>query len=268
MFRLNANQEAYIAQNGFVVIPAEAHAGMAAAYEGLKARRVPIFVTTDALLHTAHLFFDYLLRAVEIRALRPQLAALTDTLLQASLRDLAEAADPAVREAARRNVAFFSVGARLLDPEHRTPAEVTDLAQAELSLIEAHGAEIPPPQSPLLGIREDYTQYIPRGHYTRNDAFRTYFLAAMWYSRMGFFVYPSESHGLSQADSERLARQALLITRNLSQERVGDQAAVDVWRGIYETTALFAGRAEDPGPDEYVALARTIYGHLPSLAEL
>jgi hypothetical protein len=266
--QLTPAQEKYVARNGFVVIPSTAFAGMAEAYESLKERSLPIFVTTDALLHTAHLFFDYLLRAVEITALRSRLVALTETLLQASARDFAQATDPDVREAARRNLAFFSVGASLLDPAHQTPGEVDDLVQAELDLLADPPAEVPPPRSPVLGIREDYTQYIPRGHYTRNDDFRTYFLAAMWYGRMGFFLNPSESHALSPADVERLARQALLITRNLQQERVGDQATGEVWRGMYETTALFAGRAEDPSPDDYLQIARAVYGGPPDLAQL
>ena len=266
--QLTPAQEKYIARNGFVVVPSAAFAGMAEAYENLRENSIPIFVTTDALLHTAHLFFDYLLRAIEITTLRSKLVALTETLLEASARDLAQATDPNVREAARRNLAFFSVGARLLDPVRQTPAEVDDMVQAELHLFQDPPKEIPPPRSPVLGIREDYTQYIPRGHYTRNDDFRTYFLAAMWYGRMGFFVNPSDSHALSPADVERLARQALLITRNLQQERVGDEAAVEVWRGIYETTALFAGRAEDPSPDDYRQIALAVYGGPPDLAQL
>ena len=268
MLKLTPAQQKFVARNGFVVIPSNAFAGMAQAYRGLKQRHLPVFVTTDALLHTAHLFFDYLLRIVEVTALRAQLAALVETLLNASARDLAEAADPKVREAARRNLAFFSVGTKLLDPTHRAPPQVADLVEAELELIEKHSDQSPPPRSPVLGIREDYTQYIPRGHYTRNDAFRTYFLAAMWYGRMGFFLYPSESHNLSPADTERLARQALLITRHLCRQRIRDRDAFQVWRGIYETTALFAGRAEDPGPNEYLDLAQATYGAPPDLAQL
>jgi hypothetical protein len=266
--QLTPAQEKYVARNGFVVVPSTAFAGMAEAYESLKKNSIPIFVTTDALLHTAHLFFDYLLRAIEITALRSKLVALTETLLEASARDFALATDPDVREAAHRNLAFFSAGARLLDPARQTPREVDDLVQAELHLFQDPPKEAPPPRSPVLGIREDYTQYIPRGHYTRNDDFRTYFLATMWYGRMGFFVNPSESHALSPADVERLARQALLITRNLQQERVGDEAAVEVWRSIYETTALFAGRAEDPSPYDYLHVAREVYGGPPDLAQL
>lgn len=268
MSALTPAQQEHIARDRFVVIPTREFEGMAEAYAALKKMEFPIFVTTDALLHTAHLFFDYLLRAIELTALRPQLVELTEKLLKASASDFTRAADPKVKEAARRNLAFFSVGAKLLDPTHPTPDEVAELVQAELKQIEERSTGVPPPKSPVLGIREDYTQYIPRGHYTRNDAFRTYFLAAMWYGRMGFFTYPSESHDLSQADTERLIRQVLLITRYLHRQRVGARSAVEVWRGIYETTALFAGRAEDHGPDEYLALAKAVYGDLPSPAKL
>jgi hypothetical protein len=275
MHWLTEAQKELLARNGFVVVPSDEYAGMAEAYEGLKKDERPIFVTTDALLHTAHLFFDYLLRVVEWTAVRTQLVSLTEVLLEAAALDVAQARDRQVKEAAQRNLAFFTVGARLLDPSHaaaqRLPRRVRRWVEEELDLIEAHRSEPLPPKSPVLGIREDYTQYVPRGHYTRNDAFRTYFMAAMWYARMGFYFYPSESHDLDQGDTERLARQVLLIVRALHEQTVEGRPALDVWRGIYETTALFSGRAEDPGPDEIAELAQVVYGDavaMPGLREL
>jgi hypothetical protein len=241
---------------------------MSEAYEDLKQKAVPVFVTTDTLLHSAHLFFDRLLRVVELTTLRPQLAALTEVMLEASAQDLDTAPDPRVAEAARRNLAFFAVATRLLDPTRGVPDPVADLVKSELELIEAHRAGLPLPKSPIIGIREDYTQYIPRGHYTRSESFRSYFLAAMWYGRMGFLLYPSESHVLAETDCARLVRQALLITRNLHRRDVGDRGALDVWRGICEATALFSGRGEDPGPDEYRAVAQDVYGGLPDPVQL
>jgi hypothetical protein len=265
---MNPTQREHLDRSGFVVVPSAEYAGMTEAYEEIKKGEYPVFVTTDALLHTAHLFFDRLLRIVEWTAMRPQLVALTETLLRAAARDASRAGDGQVQEAARRNLAFFALGARLLDPQHPTPASVRSLVDAELALIEERPTSNPPPQAPVLGIREDYSQYVPRGHYTRNEAFRTYFMGALWYSRMGFFLYPSESHALSQEATQRLARQALLITRALHEEQVDGRPAIEVWRGIYETTALFAGRAEDPGPDEYAELAQGVYGGLPDLDAL
>jgi hypothetical protein len=268
MFELNPRQQDYLSRNGFVVVPSHEYEGMDVVYEKLKDAELPVFVTTDALLHTAHLFFDYVLRIAEITALRPQLAALTDALLQASAKDLANAANAEVKEAARRNCAYFSVAARLLDRDAGTPPKVEDLVRAELALIDNRTTGNPPPKSPALGIREDYIQYVPRGHYTRNDDFRTYFLAAMWYGRMGFFLNPSESHDLNEAENVRLARQALLITGYLHKLKVDKRPAIDLWRGLYETTALFAGRAEDAGPDEYAAVAQEVWGRVPTLTQL
>ena len=269
---LNEAQKEALERNGFVVVPCETYEGMAEAYEGLKKDERPIFVTTDALLHTTHLFFDYLLRVVEWTAARSQWVALTETLLEAAALDVAQARDRQVKEAAQRNLAFFAVGARLLDPSHkaarRIPRRVRRWVEDELALVNAHESKLPPPRSPVLGIREDYSQYVPRGHYTRNETFRTYFLAAMWYARMGFFFYPSESHGLQQKDTERLARQVLLIVRALHAQTAEGRPAIEVWRGLYETTALFAGRAEDPGPDEVIALAQTVYGSAPGAGAL
>ena len=69
MHELSKSQKKVLARNGFVVVPSNEYAGMAEAYEGLKNDERPIFVTTDALLHTAHLFFDYLLRVVNAQYL-------------------------------------------------------------------------------------------------------------------------------------------------------------------------------------------------------
>ncbi len=268
MRRLTPAHQARLDEHHFVVIPSDRLDSIDSAYQALRQGSYPIFVTSDALLHTAHLFFDYLLRILEITTLRGQLVALTDRLLDVSIGDYTHAPSAAVKEAALRNEAFLATGARLLNLGRPTPKAVAGLVEAELALVDERASGVPPPKSPVLGIREDYSQYVPRGHYTRNDAFRTYFMAAMWYGRLGFFLYPSESHDLDEAAVRRLARQALLITGALHQERIAGRPAIEIWRGIYETTALFAGRAEDPGPDEYHALALEVYGDLPNAAQL
>ena len=94
---LTLAQREAITRNGFVVVPSDRCAGMAEAYEVLKKEELPIFVTTDAVLHTAHLFFDRLLRVVELTSLRPALVALTETLLEAAALDMGHARSPGSR---------------------------------------------------------------------------------------------------------------------------------------------------------------------------
>ncbi|MGA1794424.1 MAG: DUF3160 domain-containing protein [bacterium] len=69
-------------------------------------------------------------------------------------------------EAAGRNAAFFALGLALL--ESSLPSGLDPQMEAkvneELALIQAHGGFA---DSPLFTCKEDYSQYVPRGHYTR-----------------------------------------------------------------------------------------------------
>ena len=263
--QLTVAQQAALDDVGFVVVPAAGFSDMYEVYETCEECAQPAFVTSDTVLHTAHVLFDYLLRILEIRGLRQSAEVLTEALLAASQRRLTEAEAPAVQESARRNLAFFAVGQRLLDPARATPSPVREMVNAELSLMDKHdGLE----KSPTVGCREDYSQYVPRGHYTRNAAFRAYFQAMMWYGRMGFYLNPSESLDVDEDDVRRLTRQALLIVRALGEDDAGSEPAVAVWRRLYDVTAFFAGRAEDLDYDAYRSLADEVFGGLPTLAQL
>lgn len=139
------------------------------------------------------------------------------------------------RSSARRNLAFFAVAQALLDPTATPPAIVAQIVRDELALIAAHEGFA---TSPLLGYDEDYSQYVPRGHYTRNEIFGRYFRAMMWYGRIMFQLCPGETPDLVAA-GRRETRQALLITAALQNATIGDIPALTVWERIYGPTAFF-----------------------------
>jgi len=58
-----------------------------------------------------------------------------------------------------------------------------DDVEAELKLIDAHSGFT---ESPIFIYKEDYSQYVPRGHYTRSEKLKNYFRVFMWYGRMNF----------------------------------------------------------------------------------
>jgi hypothetical protein len=87
-----------------------------------------------------------------------------------------------LEEIARRNVAYFAMATRLLDPEARIPELLRQEVELELALIEAHeGFAL---SAIFPGYQEDCSQYLPRGHYTGNDARQRYFKTMMWYGRI------------------------------------------------------------------------------------
>ncbi|HIQ01932.1 MAG TPA: DUF3160 domain-containing protein [Anaerolineales bacterium] len=271
MDRLSPAQRTSLEANGFVVVP-QGYDQIYEIYQQATGEGTPVFVTTDAVLHAFHILYDYALRLAEMEHFIADLEGLTQAMLEASEADYKATASPA-REAAWQNLAFFAVAARLLDDRADIPAPVRDAVWQELALIDAHqGFDFSPifntyrpcPENDPACYWEDYSQYVPRGHYTRNEDFERYFRAMMWYGRMSF-------HLTVPADPEsarRETRSALLIVRALYTARVGEEPALDVWERIYEPTAFFVGTADDLTVYDYAAVANEVYGGLPDPATL
>jgi len=256
---LNDAQQAALEANGFVVVP-QGYEQVYQIYQHADEADIPAFVTTDAVLHGFHILYDYALRLAEIEHFIADLEALNAAMLEAAEADYAATSGP-VQEAALQNLAFFAIATKLLTPDADVPRPVRDVVRDELALIEAHeGITF----SPIFGYREDYSQYIPRGHYTRNEDFERYFRAMMWYGRMSF-------HLVNRDDPEaarRETRGALLIVRALYSGEAGGKPALDVWERIYEPTVFFVGTADDLTVYDYAAVADEVYGGLPDPATL
>ena len=249
-------------ENGFVVTPAY-YKEMGDIYLECKDRNQPIFVTTDAVLHTAHLFFDYLLRILEMEKLYDLSIELTDRMLELSTEQFREAHTEGVKEAARLNIGFFAVAKRQFNPEYQVGYGLGEVIDQECDNIKNHtGLEfrelltyIKDPsfyQTPYA--YEDYSQYIPRGHYTRNEKFKNYFRAMMWYGRIDFKLRPaSEEPAITYG--KMMTLQALLITDALLR----DEKAFKLWKMIYEPTVYFVGKTDDLYVDDYIKLIKEIF---------
>jgi len=233
---------------GFVVAPGGWTGDVAKLYRLWKHQHYPVVVTTDAALHAWHLRADWYQRFLEIAYLRGDLVGLTDSLIAKMMEYHERHERQDVREAALLGASYLLVGKRLLTGggTDGAPEPWKGRIEGELKLI-AEAAAIAP--SPLFGYREDYTQYRPRGHYARSEEFASYFRAMMWLGRMKFRL---------QAEDEAVARTqtqaAMLLCRALWSAEVKGEKALEVWRRIYETTALFAGRSDDLLPTDYAEL--------------
>ncbi len=186
-FLLSAEQVQRLQQDGFVVTPG-VEKEFFAIYEKARYANVPIFVTSDALLHSYHLLFDKVLRTAETQFFIPLLRDLNQTLLQRADQVYQQLIGTAWEADALRTVAFIGVGSKLLDGNAPIPVYAQGIAQAEVDLVNSAGGILPSPLFPSLANGEDYTQYIPRGHYTRSEELSAYFRSMMWYGRMTFLL--------------------------------------------------------------------------------
>lgn len=238
-----------LAQNGFVVA-GDAGNEFFEVYEFNRYELIPNFVTVDSLMHTYHLYFSYLLKNIERDYLYDSLVKLSDKMLENSLVQYEALKGSEWESAAKRNVAFFTIGMKLLDDSTEVNSDVADVVQSELDKIKnANGVAI----SEIRNDEEDYSQYIPRGYYEGDEKLEKYFKAMMWYGRIHF-----------QQEEEDLDRSAFLITKALAD----DEEAVALWEAIYSVTAFFAGASDDLGVCEYAPLISEVYGDTISTADL
>jgi hypothetical protein len=251
-----------LSQNGFVCLPTD-DVQLYDVYEQNDYTLVPSFITTDSMLQIYHIFFDYTLRTTETEKLYPILENLTAAMLAQSLATERQAKDNAVKDAARRNVAYFVVPARVLRLKTpRISKEALALAGAELALIARHAGRT---ASPIFGHAMDYSQFIPRGHYTRTERFQRFFKAMMWYGLASFALPEVDSAGKMKwtpAD-KRLVRQALLMVTDLQAATYKRTPAATLWEAIYEPTKFYVGAADDLSANDLGPLMRKVYGAQP-----
>jgi len=228
----------------------------------------PNFVTTDSVLHTYHILYDYTLRNLEINKFIPDLKNLNRVLLDSAQSQFASVDGSKLKISTRKNVAYFTVASKLLDPNTPVPSDVKDLVEQELDLIEKHSGF---KDSPIFGYMEDYSQYVPRGHYTRNEDFKKYFKTMMWYGKMMFRIEPPIGTAGQQTDKEKgreETRQALLISLTLSQSKVNQEEALTVWDRIYQPTVFFVGKADDLSVYDYLGVAKKVFGDTLKINDL
>ena len=254
-----------LSQNGFAV--ASPVTGMwqefYQVYESGRYYHMPNFITTDSIYHVYHLLFDKMLRDLETSYFISDLRSLTTAMLAATISQWETLQGTSLEESALRNVAYFGVADRLLELTDSIPPEAQSYVEAELALIySASGAGISPlwdradlPDDEKL--IEDYSQYIPRGHYTRTEELKTYFRSMMWYGRLTFRLMD---------DFE--TRRALLLTQAIRSASAEDGTpALSLWQDIYEPTVFIVGKADDLGFYEYGGLSDQIFGSSPDLLD-
>jgi len=315
-------------KNGFVVVPTskeldDSPDDFAEFYSALKHKDLPIFITTDSLLHYYHIFFDTTLMKLERDLFYDDIWQMSKEFFDDAVQyynlipeDGKNSKD--LREAAKRNIAYLSVALELLSPEKsqiisdenfkkeycssemsayycktlidrvkkqyneksnfkyfsksefdKYNFEIPDFVESEvkkeIKLIKEHNGW---KFSPIFIYKEDYSQYAPRGHYTKSEKLKNYFMAMMWYSRMTALIKGSEDlptgkslrkiqeqgvimngeKGLiSVYDAKIQTFQASLIAKKFLESK----SIQDKWNRMYAVTGFFVGISDDLGPYEY-----------------
>ncbi len=248
-----SNPPANIDETAFAVFPQPYPTdNPVTAFERLNDTDQPVFVSSGIPLHMLHIFFDQILQQVETDHLSPDLSLICTELYNSSLS-----------RNNNLNAAFFAVPLTFLDSDFQPHSSIAEQVTEEVSLMRAHeGFKL----SPVFGYNEDYSQYVPRGHYTASEELENYFMAMMYMGRITFLLNggspygPDEEFLVSEETAEEMTQAALLVVSDLNTITIDDNPLKYKWQRIYEITAFFAGFADDLSASQYQTAAESIYG--------
>lgn len=251
-------QKELLAKNGFVVTP-KSEEQLFYIYENNEYLLAPSFVTVDSVLQVYHVFYDYSLRRLETETLTAELKTLTDSMLRKSMVLYGRLENERLKELELKNIAYFGVAGLALGMElpSELPEKAKQLALQEYELVKSQRGYM---QSAIFPFELDYSQYKPRGHYTRNDELKNYFKAMMWYGQVPFPVFRNDKER-----NEEQTLQAMLITYTLLSDNTND---LERWQNIYEPTSFYVGQSDDLNILDYRKLLAKIYGDSPDINQL
>ncbi|WP_308533883.1 DUF3160 domain-containing protein [uncultured Peptoniphilus sp.] len=248
-FSITDEQKQLLLKNGFFVLDSYGAEQPFQIYEFNEYFSNSSFVTTDSMVHLYHVFYDNMLRQVEEDKFLPLLEEFNGLMLEKSLDDYKNTEDEEIKEAAKANVILFATGEFVIgdnliksDKSLGIDEEIFKLASDEFKKIRGQSSDI----SNITGTDLDYSQFIPRGHYTKSDNLKKYFALNMLYSQNKFNFF----NGSKNLKSHLLS--SLLITRNL----VNDDKTKDIYLKVVGTLDFLVEKSEKT---DAIDLARLYY---------
>ena len=215
------------------------------AYEWISENeQLPVFVTSDSILDAYHLIFDELLVQLEQGKLMDDAVTFSRQMMEIfdDLRDDLPADKVYLAE---ENVVFFAAALRMLDPVAAIPDYALEDVEAIVALADAAEGFMVPPG---FTHAEDFTQYKPRGHYTRSEDLGRYFKAMMWYGRLTF-----------RAESPENTQRAVMIALELANDALASYNHVRITSVI----DYMVGPSDDLTPWEFAEAALEVFGDMP-----
>ena len=238
-----------LAENYFVVAEGQ-NSEFFDIYESNRYGQVPNFITADSMMHTYHLYFAMLQKKTEKQSLYGAVEKMTTMLLEDSEKQYGQLKGSEWEEAAKRNVAYFGIAAKLLGLNVQVPDYAEDIVNNEYDkIMSASGIDV----SLIMDSPEDYSQYKPRGYYDGDEQLERYFRVMMLYGHLNY-----------AQTSETMNRCALLLTLAMKE----NEACRTQWGSVYGVTAFLVGQSDDLSYYEYLPAVDGAYGKDATVKDL
>jgi hypothetical protein len=232
-FKLNAAERAAFKRNGFVVSERLGAHSFAQIFYRAFNRHLPVFVTSDALLHAWHRSYDAMLEELEEHFLAPEL----DALLAGMAAELPRAQrryGKGVLADGLTDADYFLAVARSLLAGQPVRSHLAQEKRVRETLAACEGLRLQP--FPLFGRDRDvdFSQFKVRGHYENSPLLRHYFRAMMWCGRIDLRV----GGGPGEASARELGAAVVL------HDLLRGSGQFERWRRFDRLLQAFVGRTD------------------------
>lgn len=181
-FRLNAAELAKFKENGFVVSERMGAASFAEMYYRIWSRDLPVYVSSDSVLHAWHRTYDAMLEELE----ETYLAQSLDEILAGMAAGLPAAKQDygaSLLGDSLSDADYFLTVARSLLADKQVPSQFGQEQRVADTLDKC--AKLGMEEFRLFGRmrKVDFSQFKVRGHYENSELLKRYFKAMMWCGR-------------------------------------------------------------------------------------
>lgn len=186
-FRLDPQELEVFRRNGFVVSERMGAMSFGEMFYRIYTNDLPVFVSTDSILHAWHRSYDAMLKELEqtclMHSLQQILEGMAGALLQARERFGKGPLGPSLEDAD-----YFLAVARSFLAAEQVPSVLGTDARVARTLAEVERSGMQEVQLFGRSRQVDFSQFKPRGHYEDSEALRRYFRAMMWCGRIDLRV--------------------------------------------------------------------------------
>ena len=263
-YQLTSTEKDLLTENYFMVSERLSTDSWADAFIRIYSNDLPLFISTDFVLHSLHESYDEILKTLEWQFLEPNLGELLAALWESypALYDK-YSGDTRLLEALSDVDLYVSVARTLLSGSEYLPQKNdNELYSVIIQAVENEDmTELPLFTTEPRTRTIDFSQFKPRSHYSEEfwDGLETrtledYFRAMMWMGRIGFLLTapPSNPWEPDWTDEElrRMQLGALLLNELLYSSGEAERLAKHE-----QIITFFVGEADNMTPEQLKPLA-------------
>lgn len=250
VYNLTDYEKSLIADHGFMVSERLKKISFGEAMLEIFNADLPVFVSTDAILHAMHISYDRILREVEIGLLKSKLIELLNSL-HSSMPQLHSiySSDPEMLTMLKDVDIYLTVPLLLLEenvsPYYPANSSIIDTV---LTLI----AEEQPSTTKLFSSNcriFDWSQFKPRGHYVLDPitgiSLEGYFRAMMWLGRIQLYLMKPNTYTVGCDDQTFKDIQRQAIDSFLIDELLDIAGTSTIYEKIESTLKFFIGESDN-----------------------